>query len=326
MCKGHFFSFALILILMSGLLGSTIPQTGLNPNPPEQPVKLIFIHHSTGEDWLRDDYGGLGTALRANNYFVSDTNYDWGPDSIGSSTDIGHWYTWFRGAHSSTYLAALFTEYAQHASYARLAADPGGENEIILFKSCFPNSALQGSLGDAIPAIESNNLRGQPAGSDEHTLSNAKGIYIDLLKYFAKHQDKLFVAITAPPLIDGTYANNARAFNNWLVNDWLAGYPYTNVAVFDYYTVLTSNGGNHNKNDLGATTGNHHRLYNGAIQHLTTAGGNTAAYPSGDDHPSIAGDVKATAEFLPLLNIFYHRWKDTQATGRHFYLPIIRRG
>ena len=23
-----------------------------NPNPPEQPVKLIFIHHSTGENWL----------------------------------------------------------------------------------------------------------------------------------------------------------------------------------------------------------------------------------------------------------------------------------
>jgi len=35
---------------------------------------------------------------------------------------------------------------------------------------------------------------------------------------------------------------------NWLVNDWLAGYPYNNVAVFDFYNVLTSNGGNTNTN------------------------------------------------------------------------------
>ena len=68
--------------------------------------------------------------------------------------------------------------------------------------------------------------------------------------YFAAHQNKLFVVIAAPPLISGTYAANARAFNNWLVNDWLASYPYQNVAVFDYYTVLTSNGGNANTNDL----------------------------------------------------------------------------
>jgi hypothetical protein len=52
------------------------PHTPLtdNPNPPTATVKLIFIHHSCGENWLADDNGGLGTALRDNNYFVSDTN------------------------------------------------------------------------------------------------------------------------------------------------------------------------------------------------------------------------------------------------------------
>ena len=61
--------------------------------PPAQPVRLIFIHHSTGENWLADGNGGLGVALRDNNYFVSDTNYGWGPDSIGDATDIGNWYS-----------------------------------------------------------------------------------------------------------------------------------------------------------------------------------------------------------------------------------------
>lgn len=64
--------------------------------PPSSTVNLVFIHHSTGENWLNDDNGGLGLALLDNNYFVSDTNYGWGPDSIGDRTDIGNWWEWFR--------------------------------------------------------------------------------------------------------------------------------------------------------------------------------------------------------------------------------------
>jgi hypothetical protein len=74
----------------------------------------------------------------------------------------------------------------------------------------------------------------------------------DILSYFATRQDKLFVLIVSPPLLandtDAAHAANARAVANWLVNDWLAGYPYNNVAVFDFYNVLTSNGGNTNTN------------------------------------------------------------------------------
>jgi hypothetical protein len=61
-------------------------QEGLNPNPPNYPARLIFIHHSTGENWLSDENGGLGIALRDNNYYVSDTNYGWGPNQIGDYT------------------------------------------------------------------------------------------------------------------------------------------------------------------------------------------------------------------------------------------------
>jgi len=42
-------------------------------------LKLVFIHHSSGENWLSDENGGLGPALMEHGYFVSDTNYDWGP-------------------------------------------------------------------------------------------------------------------------------------------------------------------------------------------------------------------------------------------------------
>jgi hypothetical protein len=109
--------------------------------------------------------------------------------------------------------------------------------------------------------------------------------------------DKLFVVITAPPLSDPTHAANARALDQWLVNDWLRENSYTqsNVAVFDFYNVLT---------DPNA----HHRYNNGQVEHIV-GDRNTLFYPSDDDHPSVAGSQKATEEFIPMLNIFYHRWQ-----------------
>lgn len=249
-----------------------------------------------------------------NHYFVSAVNYGWtvDGDAIGDRTDIGHWWEWFRGPNSANFLAALYAEAGQNfgdfGAWPRLAADPGGENRIIVFKSCFPNSALQGEPDAAPPPIDNNPLRGQDAYAGDHTVANAKGIYIDLLQYFRTRQDKLFIVIAAPPLLDGTWATNARAFNTWLVNDWLSGYPYKNVAIFDYYNVLTSNGGDADTNDLGAADGNHHRWWNGAVQHQQTVANHTAAYASGDEHPSRAGNEKATSEFVQLLNVFYHRW------------------
>ena len=288
----------------------------INPNPPSSPVKLIFIHHSTGENWLADYDGGLGLALRDNNYYVSDTNYGWGPDSIGDHTDIGHWWLWFQGPNSGAYTDALYSESGRHSEYSRLRQDPGGNNDIIMFKSCFPNSHLNGSADDP-PTSGNNPLRGEDCWSRHHSVANAKGIYKDLLSYFATRQDKLFIVIAAPPLCanetDSRHASNARAFNDWLVDEWLEDYPHRNVAVFDFYNVLTSNGGNENTNDADQATGNHHRWWNGSLQHVQTVDQDTSAYSQGgwDSHPTTAGNRKATQEFVSLLNIYYHCWRGT---------------
>jgi len=298
--------FLIVLAFFAGFFLPVSASTYSNSHT----VRLVFVHHSTGENWLNDDNGGLGIALRDDNYYVSDTNYGWGPDDIGDYTDVGHWWLWFRGPNSPTILNALYAESGQHCSYSRLPINPGGENEVVMFKSCFPNSALMGDPDDPIPPIDSNPLRGQGSSSEYHTVANAKGIYLDLLEYFRTRQDKLFVVITAPPLSDPTYADNARAFNNWLVDDWLKNYTYNNVFVFDFYNVLTTNGGDPDTNDLNQETGNHHRWWKNAIQHKTDgdddSNPNVLEYSTDDDHPSKAGNLKATAEFLPLLNIAYN--------------------
>lgn len=275
-----------VLNLLAGI-GLLFSQAADTSAPPDHVVKLIFIHHSTGENLLRDDYGGLGLALSQNNYFVSDTNYGWGPDAIGDRTDIPNWIDWFASDATPRYMDALFNESEQHSEYTRTVSDPGGENEIILFKSCFPNSALEGNPDD------------RPDPDGWLSVGHAKYVYNEILPYFAFRPDKLFIVITAPTLSDGTYADNARAFNNWLVNDWLAENNYTlnNVAVFDFYNVLT---------DPDA----HHRIVNGQVEHIL-GGRNTLYYPSEDDHPSVQGSRKATEEFVPMLNYFYDRWQSS---------------
>jgi len=279
----------LAVVLSLGFSTKAIAQAD-NPNPPDQIVKLIFIHHSSGENWLIDEHGGLALELQRNNYFVSDTNYGWGPDGIGDRTDIPNWLEWFRSDLTPTYMDALFNESAQNSGYTRIIDDPGGENQIVMFKSCFPNSNLEGNPDDAA------------AQGEDFTVANAKYVYNEILKYFLTRPDKLFILITAPPVQDSTYGHNARAFNDWLVNDWLTenGYPYSNVAVFDFYNVLTD-------------PGNHHRYQNGVIEHITDQGGNTLYYPTdGDDHANSTGTQKATQEFVPLLNVYYHRWIENQ--------------
>jgi hypothetical protein len=83
----------------------------------------------------------------------------------------------------------------------------------------------------------------------------------------------------------------------------LAGYKGKNVAVFDFYNVLTD-------------PNNHHRFNKGAIEYITNRGRNTLYYPTnGDDHPSPAGNRKATGEFVSLLNVYYHRWQSGPRTA-----------
>lgn len=293
------------------------PPGGEDTSPPEQTVKLIFVHHSTGEAWLADWSGQLGQELRDNNYFVSDTNYGWGPDDIGDRTDTGHWYDWFLGPHREQYLNALYNESQQHCEYSRRSVDPGGENRIIMFKSCFPNSHIGGNPNDPPrPAGDPNPLWGEGSWSDAMTVENVKGLYRDLLTYFQTRQDKLFVLIVPPALIatetDAAHAANARAVADWLVADWLDDYPHRNVAVFDFFNVLTSNGGDTHTHDANQETGNHHRYWNGAPQHIHTFENDFSMYGSGDSHPTEEGGQKATIEFVPLLNSFVHQWQATK--------------
>ncbi len=322
---------------------------GQAPIPPALPVKLLFIHHSVGGQWLAHANGGLVNELNKNNFYVNDVTYGWEPSSltstlfkkiirkvlgklgkgeqgaydIGNRTDIGQMPEWFLGPDSSLIMASLYKEnletdsYGDHSnSHSRKPhknPDPSAENQVIMFKSCFPNTILKGNPDDLAAPI-SDHESSFTAGSDKHTVANAKRVFNDVLVYFGKHPDKFFVVVTPPPQTElPENGRVARGFSNWLVKDWLKENHYTlnNVMVFDLYNVLTSGHGSQ-QNDAGEEEGNHHRVWNGEVQHVVHVDNNLLAYPSkeGDSHPSPAGLRKATQELVPLLNHYYNIWRN----------------
>jgi len=341
-----------VVLILSFALFKLISDSGVAAQPSaklEKPTKLMFIHHSVGGHWLAHDQGGLVNELNKRSIYVNDITYGWepsfltdgvfrkvkrkvlqllrqdksGPYDIGSRTDIGHWYEWFVGEHADEIMTAVYTEnretdtFGDHSNATSVAPleNPGVNvpNEIIMFKSCYPNSLLNGKPDD--PPNESlKPPRNFVPGSEEHTIANAKRIYNDILKYFGAHPGKFFVVITAPPRNDLPEEGRiARGFNNWLYSDWLKenNYSLKNVFVFDFFNVLTS-GVSWEKNDLNMKTGNHHRLWQGSEQHTVNDKYHKLVYPRDgkqDNHPSAAGLQKAAKEFVPLLLQNYDHWK-----------------
>jgi len=260
--------------------------SSVNTTKPSSTVNLVFIHHSSGRNWLRtssatgDFPGALAQALNNNNYYVTDTDYGWDAqagDNLGDGTDTVNWPSWFVDAKMPYVYANTSVAYYGDSSYSNSIARASGDNEVVIFKSCYPNSEVGGSIADE------------------------QAIYNGLLTYFAAHTDKLFILIIPPAPVSTSSYVLTKQLNDWLVDTssgWLSGYAHNNVGVYDYYCTLSE-------------TDSHHTVEAGSVVHSYSAsyGGNSPYHTGGDSHPSTAGNTKATTEFLPLLNYYYNTWK-----------------
>jgi len=214
---------------------------------PSCPLNLLFIHHSCGGLWLADkgsstghdciytthpEGGGLRGMLEENGYRVHEASYN---SIIGDHTDIHDWPSKF----SQQMETVLKTDMQD-----KLLPD-GQTNNIVMFKSCFPN----------------NNF------TSDQAVEDAMDAYKKLLPDFRRQPNVLFVVVTSPPLVLPNKSQNplkvflkkllgrykdvpvigqrARRFNNWLKDvehGWLSSYVLKNVVVFDLYDILTKEG------------------------------------------------------------------------------------
>jgi len=284
-------------VRVSGPKVDSMDLSGFAESPPGQRLDLVFIHHSVGGTWLatpgpaagvncifttHPNGGGLRSALEEQGYEVHEASYG---SRVGEDTNIMHWPSKFRGQ-----MEEILT--CQHQD---TPLPDGRQNQIVMFKSCYPNNAFVAFVDQGTPP-------GRADGS-EKTVANAQAAYTALLATFARHPGVLSVCVTAPPLApkrpreplwkslarrmlgkpdpgEQLLASGrlARTFNNWLKakDGWLKDYPHRNVVVFDYYDVLT---------DAGAS--------------------DLSRYPTGDgldSHPRGEGQQRATVQFVPFIN------------------------
>jgi len=279
----------LIAVVWSTLASGTVPA---EVGGEGAPVNLLFIHHSCGGQLLADrgpvrggerdsgerclyqshpNGGGLRERLTAAGYRVHEASYG---SQIGEDTDYCHWRAKF-----ATQMSRILRTERQD----RLLPE-GEANAIVCFKSCFPNNGFSACGQEP----------GDPDGC-ARTLTNAKAAYRALLPLFREQPSVLFVAFTAPPLVEPRPSGPAatvkrwfqgrdrsgglaREFSAWLTDrahGWLAGYELPNVVVFDYYDVLTGRGSS-----------------------------DYAVFPTHDgrdSHPSSEGNERAATAFLPFL-------------------------
>ena len=181
------------------------------------PKKLVFLHHSVGRNWLQD---GLREELMSRGIAVQSITYG---DEIGEDTDMNNWVPKFEKEFDKI----------THFGFD----DSGSEHDIIMFKSCFPNSDIVSSGGD----------NGNPY-EPVKTLANYQATFDSLKNVFSAHPQKQFIYITSPPLYKSETspenASRAREFAKWIKNDFVERYKtetgLNNFKVFDLFDILAN--------------------------------------------------------------------------------------
>lgn len=176
---------------------------------------VVFLHHSVGSNLI--DQGGVRELFTSAGYQFWDQGYNWQQLRDPNGRTAGYAYTVPDDNTDPDGLARVFS---QPAYDLPLNAFSGLlQHEVILYKSCFPASAI---------------------GTDED-LEKSKAYYRQMLGAIDQHPDKLFILLTQPPLIprETTFAQAARAR---ALADWLMSGEFrqgrANLIVFDLFGLL----------------------------------------------------------------------------------------
>jgi hypothetical protein len=181
---------------------------------------IIFLHHSCGENLINE--GGVREGLTAHGYEFYDHGYNGemrladGSDGAGSEYD-------FEVPGDNTDpdgLAAIFAQPLHDPpdnAFSHLM-----QHDVIIFKSCFPNSNI----------------------GDDAQLAEFQSYYLSIRDRTDQHPEKLFIFVTQPPQVpgasDSAEAERARALADWLGSDeFLSGHP--NITTFDFFGHLAGN-------------------------------------------------------------------------------------
>lgn len=232
--------------------------------------RMIFLHHSVGKNIL--DQGGLRDSLMSMGIFVKGATYG---DEIGNRTDICDWTPKF---------TTDFKRILTFKNHPNQYYTDGRENDIVMFKSCFPNAYVESEGSGS----------GDPT-SPQRTIANYKAAFAELTKEFRKYPNKLFIYLTYPPLAPSETtpeaAMRAREFNAWLQDEYLPQYQketgLKNFYVFDLFDVFADESNALRKEYLREDVR--------------------------DSHPNELGSKDAAQKFMTFFRPIWSEWESTRA-------------
>lgn len=176
---------------------------------------IVFLHHSVGGNLINQ--GGVREAFTAAGYQFWDHDYNYLGLRDPQAKYTGYSYRVPSDNTDPDGLLAIFQQPVYELPVNTLSGLL--QHEVIIFKSCYPASDLV---------------------SDEQ-LRQRQDWYVQMRAVMDQHPDKIFIALTPPPLnpaeTRSDIAARARAFADWLAADnYRAGHP--NVFVFDLFDAL----------------------------------------------------------------------------------------
>jgi len=208
------------------------------------PVRIVFLHHSTGEEIWK---GGLAPWIRTWNaahgtdYRITEQDY---PACAGSHPRLRRLlparvfnrlfhdhYPW--NNYPFDYWNLWVAHRGQDRDRGELnLEDLAGRYDVIVFKHCFPMSAIQAD--DPVP---------DPA-SPRRTLANYRLQYEALKARMRQFPKVKFILWTGPALTEAATrpgeAARAQAFADWVKRDW--DEPGDNLFVWDFRQLETGGG------------------------------------------------------------------------------------
>ncbi|GAM08747.1 hypothetical protein OR1_01021 [Geobacter sp. OR-1] len=189
---------------------------------PADPVRIIYLHHSTGNNvW----YGGVpefissynsstGANFQITERAYPDSPYPW------ENYPYDYWKLWVDTTGETGYL--------EQDTLDTLAAN----YDVIVFKHCFPVSDIEADTG--APDI----------ASSRKSLENYQLQYNALKTRLRQFPDKKFIVWTGAALTEAATmpenAERARQFFSWVRNSW--DETGDNIFVWDFWTLETGGG------------------------------------------------------------------------------------
>ncbi|MDC0584591.1 hypothetical protein OAO55_02550 [Bacteroidales bacterium] len=226
----------IIVLLICFSVFSCKSERNLEYDDPD--VKIIFLHHSTGNNV----YGGKKEILskisksfeeftvpkllaaynevNSTKYAITEQAFPKGNPYPWNNYPYDYYNIWVKNGDKDYYM--------EEPTLSTLTK----EYDLIIFKHCFPSSAIKEN--DSISNID----------SDKKTLGNYKLQYTALKEKMLTYPKTKFIVWTPAALVESHTkeedAMRANEFVNWMKNDW--DQDGDNIFVFDFRTLETEGG------------------------------------------------------------------------------------